>query len=382
MQEICNFAKTLIIRSMMQKIGSYFITAALLIVTVSSFHCNLWKNDEQPVEKGKGSNALLESGTVRYKIPLYGMWKFSIGDSMKWASPDYDDSGWESIKVPANWEDEGFHGYDGYAWYRNSFTIPEYNSDYMFLLELGRIDDVDEVYINGHSVGSTGDFPPDYETAYFKQRIYRVPSNYIRGEGNNIIAVRVYDDRLAGGMLDGSFSLIVYGSGLDLALDLSGDWKFRLGDENEYRQKGYGDADWETVPVPAYWNEFGYGNENGFAWYRKTFYAPQELDGKSLVLVLGKIDDIDEVYLNGNIIGYTGRMKDNESEIVPNNEYLEIRGYHIPEGELITGQENVIAVRVFDKFYQGGIYEGPIGIAEESEYLDFWRNLFITRHIE
>ena len=41
------------------------------------------------------------------------MWKFRIGDRLEWAGKDFDDSRWESIRVPNQWEDEGFNGYDG-----------------------------------------------------------------------------------------------------------------------------------------------------------------------------------------------------------------------------------------------------------------------------
>ena len=57
-------------------------------------------------------------------LDLSGKWKFSIGDDSAWASPDYNDWEWEEIKVPSSWENEGFHGYNGFAWYRKSFELP------------------------------------------------------------------------------------------------------------------------------------------------------------------------------------------------------------------------------------------------------------------
>ena len=60
-------------------------------------------------------------GTLFRTINLHKKWKFRIGDNLKWISPSYDDRSWESIKVPSTWENQGFHGYDGYAWYRLHF---------------------------------------------------------------------------------------------------------------------------------------------------------------------------------------------------------------------------------------------------------------------
>ncbi len=34
---------------------------------------------------------------------------------------DFDDSKWDKITVPSSWENQGFRGYNGYAWYRVSF---------------------------------------------------------------------------------------------------------------------------------------------------------------------------------------------------------------------------------------------------------------------
>ena len=52
-------------------------------------------------------------------VNLRGGWKFTIGDDMNWADPNYNEKGWDIIRVPSSWEDEGYNGYNGYAWYRN-----------------------------------------------------------------------------------------------------------------------------------------------------------------------------------------------------------------------------------------------------------------------
>ena len=94
-------------------------------------------------------------------INLNTKWKFAIGDYQKWASPTLNDDDWETISVPSEWENQGFPGYDGYAWYRTEFTLDAiYENDNIYL-NLGYIDDVDEVYINGILVGFSGSFPPN-----------------------------------------------------------------------------------------------------------------------------------------------------------------------------------------------------------------------------
>ena len=61
---------------------------------------------------------------LRLEIDLCGDWRFEIGDNPAYAEKNFDDNGWEVIHVPNMWENEGFPGYDGYAWYRLHFFLP------------------------------------------------------------------------------------------------------------------------------------------------------------------------------------------------------------------------------------------------------------------
>jgi len=90
--------------------------------------------------------------------------------------------------------------------------------------------------------------------------------------------------------------------------------------------------------------------------------------------MLGKIDDVDEAYLNGERIGYTGRIKSDGTVGKIREEYQEIRAYDIPASSIKFDNKNVLAVRVFDDMLIGGIYEGPIGITTEKEYRKWNRN--------
>jgi sialate O-acetylesterase len=66
---------------------------------------------------------------LRKIVSLSGSWRFSIGDDSKWSNPSYDDSGWDRITVPGKWEDQGYNDYNGYAWYRKTFSINEIPSN-------------------------------------------------------------------------------------------------------------------------------------------------------------------------------------------------------------------------------------------------------------
>jgi hypothetical protein len=310
----------------------------------------------------------------RCLVDLNGTWKFELGDDLRRAEPGYDDSKWESIKVPGRWEDQGYPGYDGYAWYRRHFMIQKDDVNRVLYLRIGAIDDCDEVYLNGHFIGFYGTLPPHFVTAYGVYRTYRVLAQYLNPGGDNVIAVRVYDDQLEGGIVRGDVGLYEDRNALWAEYSFEGDWKFKTGDDMDWKEPGFDDHAWKSVIVPAYWETQGFKGYDGFGWYRTSFKAPASLDLDHIVLLLGKIDDYDEVYLNGQRVGHTGSMPGPGSPWnVDQRSYALLRAYILPPGAILPDQENVLAVRVFDGFMQGGIYDGPVGLISRSKYLQ-WRN--------
>ncbi|MCB0304147.1 MAG: beta galactosidase jelly roll domain-containing protein [Calditrichaeota bacterium] len=305
---------------------------------------------------------------------LRGYWKFEIGDDPRRAEADFDDSRWESIFVPSTWEDEGFPGYDGFAWFRRHFTLNVSDlTENRYVLNLGRIDDADETYVNGHLVGFTGRFPPKFETAYNLTREYNVPREYLNLDGENVVAVRVFDGRLEGGIIEGRVGLYRYKNDIPLSLNLEGVWQFRIGDDADWRHRNIDTNGWENILVPMPWELQGYRDYDGFAWYRKTFRLPERYRGRTLYLLLGKIDDLDQTYLNGELIGSTGRFNSilGRNPRVEGDEWQVRRAYRLDEKLLNYDGENLIAVRVFDGLIDGGIFEGPVGIVTEAEYQQF-----------
>lgn len=355
------------------------ISVCLGILLLALFGCKSGNNEREMNNKSFFSEMDKMFGVDgKNYINLEGNWRFSIGDDTTWASPDFDDSYWEKIKVPATWEDQGFHGYNGYAWYRKSFTIPKGFQGSNFILSAGFIDDVDQTFINGKVVGMSGGFPPWYMTAYDAYREYYVPRGILK-DGKNIIAIRVYDAELEGGIKGGAIGLSPvtsdnrFVSNLDLEISLSGMWKFKTGDNLQWKETELDDMSWREIFVPAFWEAQGYRNYDGFAWYRKSVTLPEKLAGEQMVLILGKIDDIDQTFVNGQLVGSIGDWTFDTwpKYFNQNNEWETVRGYYIPENLLKPG-ENTIAVRVFDGYIDGGIYQGPIGLITQDKYVKFW----------
>jgi len=309
---------------------------------------------------------VLHTSAFAQVISLNGQWSFHIGDEAEWANPDFNDSGWETIYAPAAWEDEGFNGYDGFAWYRIKFDGRKLSKDESYHLGLGYIDDCDQVYLNGKLIGFSGSMPPKFKTAFNNERKYNLSPDVIRWDGENVLAVRVYDVTHGGGIMSGRLG-IYRAPKSHLIIDLQGMWDFNrtYGIEKiEYPDQ------WKKVMVPSPWEQQGFPKYDGNAWYKRTFVVndPALINSEDLILLVGKVDDFDKTYINGKLIG---RTKDNR-DFGRSQSFNQQRAYPIPAGVLKKG-ENTIEVFVEDMGNVGGIYDGPVGITTRSNYERYYK---------
>ena len=295
------------------------------------------------------------------EINLNGEWKFKIGDNSSWADPGFNDAGWSSIQAPSPWEDQGYRGYDGYAWYRKTIAIDKSFQDQDLILQLGYIDDIDEVFVNGQKIGQSGSFPPSYWTAYNALRKYSIPGKLLKFGQENLIAIRVYDSQLEGGIVNGNLKIYSVGKSLKLDVDLSGTWMWNKGMESNPSQA-------RPIIVPGVWENQGI-NYDGYAIYITKFNLPNQLVNERLVLLAGRIDDVDRVYINGQYVGSTG---DYINRVFGEN-YREFRNYFISPGSLKAG-ENIIEIKVYDEHGDGGIVQGPIGILTQQKFREYWKS--------
>lgn len=311
-------------------------------------------------------------------VNISGYWKFSIGDDMDWSEKEFDDKGWDTIYTPGRWEDQGYVGYDGYAWYRLKINIPLIDCDNI-CLQLGRIDDVNQAYFNGVLVGQAGVFPPNFVSAYDAPLLYVIPRELIKFNMENTIAVRVYDEFGEGGFMDGKMML---GYNADIQLidqDLAGEWKIAFNYKQKYIDKDYDDSHWDKILVPATWESQGYNDYNGKACYRKSFELYEMLADKTLYIILGKIDDNDQVYINGVLIGSTRDMYNTRFYNSSIGDWQIRRAYLIPSGLLKKNGKNCISVVVEDNTGFGGIYEGPVGLMTKENYSLYLEKYKVSR---
>jgi hypothetical protein len=133
-------------------------------------------------------------------VPLYGPWKFTVGDSPidartgkpLWAEPGFDDSKWEAVDLTPKdgdtdplsrlpnyvpgWTAKGHPGYFGYAWYRIRVSCQSVGGGTLALAGPDNLDDAYQVFANGTLVGSFGDFSGKQPEVYYAQPTeFRLP---------------------------------------------------------------------------------------------------------------------------------------------------------------------------------------------------------------
>lgn len=162
-------------------------------------------------------------------------------------------------------------------------------------------------------------------------------------------------------------------------LDISGLWDFRTDPSNEGEKKGWQssnstDENWRHIYAPRAWewqgvqeiNEnspadcpYALGDRrtgdkpyNGYAWYRKRVFVPKSWAGQTVVLKVGGVSNWMRIFINGE-------------RLVEKNGGLVARGPEraIPGEMLRFGEENLIAVQVYNHDNFGGITSGPLLLA-------------------
>ncbi|HEU5396761.1 MAG TPA: hypothetical protein VFV81_06315, partial [Verrucomicrobiae bacterium] len=280
----------------------------------------------------------IEKSSVPELSVVPGQWHFQKGDDAAWKAPGFNDGHWQVVTLPDNWEHHSDYTNDNvYGWYRRRIEIPAGLKGKDFELLLGCVDDVDETFLNGERIGGMGSFPPNFQTAWDKQRRYRVPASLVRGDGSDVLAVRVFDGGGNGGIYEAGTKAIRVGP-FDTSLSEGGA---------------------STGHVVG-----------GTGWYRKHFTLSPADRGKLVAVRFDGVYLNADFWINGHPLGthpygYTSFEFDLTPFLKP------------------PGEENVIAVRVRNegrnsRWYSGsGIYRHVWLTVRNPIHLPTW-GVFVT----
>ncbi|MBL0356644.1 MAG: glycoside hydrolase family 127 protein [Chitinophagaceae bacterium] len=153
------------------------------------------------------------------------------------------------------------------------------------------------------------------------------------------------------------FSIVILGVVISAAsqaqsINLPKESKFKFGDNPEWASLAFNDNDWATQQLGK-----SFRKDSSYAWYRIKIVIPSGMKtakGKGIKLYLGKIDDVDQTYFNGKLIGETGSFPPSYV-----TQWEKQRIYTLPEKEVEWDKENVIAVRIYNLIGGMGMWEGP-----------------------
>ena len=143
-------------------------------------------------------------------------WNTVDFDDMELSKTNYKDDNWSNLSLPGRFDEIANSEFDGAVWLRKKVSIEDVSEDYK--LEIGAIDDMDAIYINGYKVGglSGGGFSNS-------KRECLIPKSILK-KGDNSIAIRVIDTGGPGSVNGPMFLSNLSGNQISLA----GKWKSQI----------------------------------------------------------------------------------------------------------------------------------------------------------
>lgn len=141
--------------------------------------------------------------------------------------------------------------------------------------------------------------------------------------------------------------------------------KFKMGDDPSFSSVSLDDSKWETLSVCKTWDAQGKHVDAATGWYRFHVLLTKSMiessDMKEVVqFALGGIDDADETYLNGELIGKTGQFPEDNGGY--RSQWSKPRVYNVKldSKHIRWEQDNVLAVRCYSGGHPGGMFQGPV----------------------
>lgn len=184
-------------------------------------------------------------GTVygNYIMPWYD--EYDVGQKEHWEAPTFDDSKWKAAHIPSSaFADLGVPEQPAVCWFRKEVTLPDPLPAGPAKIELGVIERMDTVYVNGRWVGAS---------AWVENpRAYEVPAGVLK-PGRNVIAVRVLKTKPDGGFKSPPDVLqLKLGDG-KTTIPLAGEWKGSVSvDAKPPHALPMGYENWPIIPTVLY----------------------------------------------------------------------------------------------------------------------------------
>jgi hypothetical protein len=287
------------------------------------------------------------------------------------------DSVFHQINLPGSIDfiSDKHKDFNGSILFRKTIDIRDIDNNYSFIVE-GGIDDYDATYLNGHLIGTT--------LLYNSPREYVIPKDMLK-YGENIFEIKFHDASGFGGFkgrmylksengniisISGTWEYNIVGyKGLDDILfsnnpNLSINpltWNLEL-KRNLYSSYEFDDFFWESTDMPVFIKDiYNTGTDlNGIFWFRKEIII-KDIERDYMISIPKGIDDSDEVYFNGTLVGGANCFNCPRSYIV--------------KKELLKKGKNIVAILISDTNGDGGILSPILLYATNRKTNSFSNNL-------
>jgi len=144
------------------------------------------------------------------------------------------------------------------------------------------------------------------------------------------------------------------------------DWRAQRGDDPSWSAESLKDGNW--APLHSIAPETASpDHQPGFLWYRLQFQLQPEDLRYPCALLLGWIQEVDEVFVNGVRVGGEGRVGQHWYDFVSAQRIT--RAYAIPAELLHANGANTLAIRSFSVFRDAGLAGGAIGLGSPAAIL-------------
>ncbi len=159
--------------------------------------------------------------------------------------------------------------------------------------------------------------------------------------------------------------LVANAFGQSSSLDLRAGWKFstdpkKIGEIQKWATPDFDDANWATIDAGKPWEDQGFPDHDGVAWYRKRVEVPA--DWTEFWFGLGGVDDAYDLFVNGKKVASYGHKRNSTVWQTPT--VTDITAF-VEKGQPIT-----LAIRVVDASGTGGLTRVPVAIASSKEFFD------------
>jgi hypothetical protein len=111
-------------------------------------------------------------------VVVLDSWRIHEGDDLTWARPEFDDSKWTQTTSPK--ETPGLLVQSGFRWYRTMVKLPAQLGGRELAIDVGPVDEVYEVYVEGVSVGRFGLWQPKPESPFNRDLTFAIPPGLIK----------------------------------------------------------------------------------------------------------------------------------------------------------------------------------------------------------